>query len=430
MDKFWPRILPGHHGNESYENVSIDVALKGCFDNYNTTACVRNTFLSFIGFITLFTCLIRIMRLHYLHHPQIHQYLVFYLASFEVLFLTLKWIALAKYYQLEFAASYLKLIQFILLCHFHWSLVSRILHQKRLVSWVIIPCLCVYFGFLTAVTVMGLLSHLSTWVECLAPHWLLLSIAEFLGMQLYILAGAYITRKINTISALDSFKWEQKRDLWSVIITYSFSSLISLIYYSTLQALGNFETGCSGIFDHMQDIYSPVYASFMIIKYLLPIWVMTRVFYPTRGTLSSEDERLLGWSISGSTTSVFSPSTRYQEAYKQLTLPVENDFADEYSTLRRSASSPALFNKPTLSPISEEDSMLPPSRVQYESYGATDSFPQREPLVDQPAPRARTRRFSGHPSRHRHERSQRVPVSLNHCADEIESITPSSGERA
>lgn len=41
MEKFWPRILPSHPANGTFENRSIDVALKGCFVDYDITACVR-----------------------------------------------------------------------------------------------------------------------------------------------------------------------------------------------------------------------------------------------------------------------------------------------------------------------------------------------------------------------------------------------------
>ena len=41
MSSFWPHILPSSLVNESFENRSIDVALKGCFNDYDTTACVR-----------------------------------------------------------------------------------------------------------------------------------------------------------------------------------------------------------------------------------------------------------------------------------------------------------------------------------------------------------------------------------------------------
>ncbi|XP_054720283.1 uncharacterized protein LOC129229928 [Uloborus diversus] len=342
-----------------------------------------------------------------------------------------KWIAISELYQLEFAASYLKLIQFILLCHFHWSLVSRILHQQRLISWVIIPLLAVFFTCMTSVTVMGLASHFSSWNECFAPHWILLSFAEFLGIQLYVVAGIYITKKINSISALDSFKREQKKDLWSVIFTYEFSSVTSVAYYATLLSLGNIEDGCSGIFDHAQEIYSPVYALFMVIKYLLPIWVMLRVFYPTRGCLSSEDERLLGWSGDGSVTSVFSPGTRYQEPYKQMRHPVENVRNNEYSPLRRSASSPAFFAKPALTPISEESSILPASHIQYQGYGATDSFhSQPETSGFSRVSKSRVRHDSGKPLLKGTRKMLKIPVSLNQCSDEIQSVTSSSGERA
>ncbi|PRD20528.1 UNVERIFIED_CONTAM: hypothetical protein NCL1_54341 [Trichonephila clavipes] len=137
-------------------------------------------------------CTLRISKLHILHHPQIHQYLVFYSACFELIFLIVKWIAVNSLYQMEYVASYLKMIQ------------------------IIVPLLVGFLSFFSFVTALGLLSHFTPSEECLAPHWTLLSLAEFVGIQLYVVAGVYITRKINSVSALDSFKWEQKRDLWRV----------------------------------------------------------------------------------------------------------------------------------------------------------------------------------------------------------------------
>ena len=46
------------------------------------------------------------------------------------------------------------------------------------------------------------------------PYWLALSSAEFALVQLFMLAGVYITRRLNEISTLDSVRRAQKRDLW------------------------------------------------------------------------------------------------------------------------------------------------------------------------------------------------------------------------
>lgn len=432
MENFWHNLLPHKHSNTTWQNISSDVVVKGCFYYYDTTACVRSSLLTLFGFCTFLLCLFRIIRLHLLHHPQIHQYLVFYFATIELLCLIVKWIAVNSLYQMEYVASYLKMIQFILLCHFHWSLVSRILHQQKLINWIIIPLLAGFLSFFSSITALGIMTNFSPSEECLAPHWILLSFAEFLGIQLYVVAGIYITRKINSVSAMDSFKWEQKRDLWSVIMVYEFSSVVTLAYFLSLQILAVDESGCSEIFKHAQNIYSPVYATFMVIKYLFPIWVMLFVFYPTQGCLSSEDERLLGWSGDGSTTSVFSPNTRFLDSYKQLVFPVQNVFVSEYPpVLRRSVSSPAIFSKPNLTPISEEASILPPSRVAYFGYGAMDSYRSQPETSGGGQPtRTRSRHDSGMPPCGVRGKNYRVPVSLNHCDDEMESVTPSSCERA
>ncbi|KFM59273.1 hypothetical protein X975_10672, partial [Stegodyphus mimosarum] len=157
---------------------------------------------------------------------------------------------------------------------------------------------------------------------------------------------------------------------------------------------------------------------------------MLLVFYPTRGCLSSEDERLLGWSGDGSTTSMFSPGTRNQECYKQLVLPVENGIGNEYPTIRRSASSPAFFSKPPLTPITEEEPILPPLRVPYENYGAVDPYYAVAGPVVTRGSRIRLRHDTEWSSKGSKGKKTKHPVSLNQCSDEMENVAPSSGERA
>lgn len=359
---FWSNLLPYSDNGAHLENTTIDVINKGCFDYYNTLACIRNGTLTALGFFTLFLCAYRVIRLHALHHPQIHQFLIFYVASLECVLLIIKWFVGIHFSQLEFSATILRLVQFILLCHFQWSLVTRILHYEKLITWIVIPVLIVCFICFTSVAILGIINPKSTWIECLEPHWLLLSIVSFIVVQLFMISGIYINRKINTVSALESFKKQQKIDLWSVILAHEVSAFLSLGYEISIQILGNAKNGCSGIYNHKQFIYSPLYAFFMIIQFLLPIWALVIFHRPTRGYISSDEERLLGWSGSGSTRSTFSPIPKKQLVYKQLYFPDNEQEGTCYGVipvLRRSQTSPALLSstrihQPVLAPISEE----------------------------------------------------------------------------
>lgn len=362
-------VIPTQGTNgTSIKNLSVDVTVKGCFGEYDTVACVRSGILAGLDFITLVLCIHRIVRLHVLHHPQIHQYLIFYFATVEVSFLGPKWvISIHDFPWLEFGAIYMKMIQFILICHFHWSLATRILHKEKLIKIVILPILGLFFAYFTVVAVLAIISTDKPRLECLEPYWLMMSAAEFLFVQLFMTAGVYITQKINAVSSMDSFKREQKRDLWSVIVAYEFSALVALSYDTTIQIMGDQDSGCSGIYGHTQSIYSPVFAFLMVIKYLLPIWVMILVFHPVRGWSSDDDDRLLGISGDGSTTSTFNSSSRGHLIYQQLRFPgSESDLISPTCVsvatgMRRSASTPAFLSnvhhRAILTPITEEEAV-------------------------------------------------------------------------
>ncbi|GIY96101.1 uncharacterized protein CEXT_575721 [Caerostris extrusa] len=92
--------------------------------------------------------------------------------------------------------------------------------------------------------------------------------------------------------------------------------------------------------------------------------------------------------------------------------------------------SPAIFSRPSLTPIAEDSAILPPSRIAYFGYGAMDSYCSQPETVTAPPPRTRSRHDSGMPSTGARSKNYKVPVSLNQCDDEVESVTPSSCERA
>jgi len=177
------------------------------------------------------------------------------------------------------------------------------------------------------IAIMGMTEPKSSWIECFEPEWLFLSVVELLSVQLFLIAGIYITKKLNQISSDETFRNSQKRDLWSVIIVYETSAIVCVIYDLSMKLLEDEEGGCSGIFGHDQTLYSLVFALFMTIKFVLPVWVILFVFHPTP-LLAVDHDSIFGWSFDGTvSTSVFRPTTgRGSSCCRHLRFPSNTDY--------------------------------------------------------------------------------------------------------
>lgn len=269
-----------------------------------------------------------------MHHPAWHQYVIFYTASLECVIAGVHWV-LVQYAQMDFVLQYLKLIQFLVMCHFYWTLATRALRRERLTNWFLIPLLilvCVYF---TVIATLGIVNVVPAITECLQPYWLELSGAEFATVQLFMVAGFYITRRLNEISTLDSVRWSQKRDLWCIIIVFEISAFIGFLYDLTLQIIGDESSGCGNIFGGKEELFSSVFLVFMVLKLLLPIWVMLFVFQATP-VVNEPDDMVPAISEDGN--SLFGSIDDHQ--YRQLYHP-----AEDYNSFRDSSPSP---NRPSV----------------------------------------------------------------------------------
>lgn len=289
------------------DNLTIDVTRQCCFESYDVITCARSGSLSLVMAVTALFCAVRVFQLHHEKHPQLHHYLIFYAATTECIISAAYWSCGKQFPRIDFVQSCLKLMQFVIICHFYWCLAMRIIHKEALVNRVVIPILALYGGYFAAVAALGMWDVKSSWIECLEPEWLFLSAAEFLAVQLFAVAGVYITKKLNQISSDETFKSGQKRDLWSVIIVYEMSAFLSLAYDSVMRFLGDNQIGCSGIFGHDQMSYSLIFAVFMTMKFILPIWITLCVFHPLPSQ-AIDPESVFGWSFVGpASTSVFRP---------------------------------------------------------------------------------------------------------------------------
>eukprot|EP00058_Branchiostoma_floridae_P001750 XP_002587238.1 hypothetical protein BRAFLDRAFT_101958 [Branchiostoma floridae] len=378
-----------HHGNHSdplkpIGNDSLDVACKGCFERFDTTACVRSGLMTLFVTVTGLLCAAKLHtqwfysliyallyvcdsnlcviypQLHtqwfysliyallyvcdynlcviypQLHtqwfysliyallyvcdynlcviYPQLHTqwfysliYALLYVCDYNLcVILVYPQLHTQWFYSLIYALLYvcdynlcviypqlhtqwfysliyalLELLKFMLpiwtmLCVFHpveaastdfdssWaedgvSICYMLLSTKGVVR-VVGPLFVLAFIYFTVIAVMGMLDARSSWVDCREPEWILLSSMEFVLVQLFLVSGIYITKKLNKISTQAETRREQKRDLWGLIGVFELSATVTLVYDINMLIWSDEDNGCSGVFLHTQWFYSLIYA--------------------------------------------------------------------------------------------------------------------------------------------------------------------------
>lgn len=76
------RMLPR---GRKFGNDTLDVVKKGCFDSFDTVACIRTSILTAAAVITLVFVVMKIIKYHVYRHPQMHHYAIFYVSAIECL---------------------------------------------------------------------------------------------------------------------------------------------------------------------------------------------------------------------------------------------------------------------------------------------------------------------------------------------------------
>ena len=72
------------------------------------------------------------------------------------------------YPELDLAATALKVLQLVTLCHFHWIQAWRILHRETVARTVWFPLMGVFSTYVVAVAAIGILDVGPSWTECLS----------------------------------------------------------------------------------------------------------------------------------------------------------------------------------------------------------------------------------------------------------------------
>ncbi|XP_063232529.1 uncharacterized protein LOC134536652 [Bacillus rossius redtenbacheri] len=347
---------------KKFDNDTIDVVNKGCFDNYDTLACVRTSFLTILSAITLVFVILKIVKYHVYRHPQLHHYVIFYVSAVLCFMCGASFMAGARYPQLDFSACFLKLLQFALICHLHWSLGARAARREDVVQHVVNPVLCLYVLYCTTVALMGMVDVTGSWTQCMRPYWLMLSSADLVLVQLFVVMALYMTHRSEGLSSLASFKSTQKRDLWSVVVVYEVSAVLAVTLDAIMRFVGSEVSGCSGLFGHTQVLYSTVMAVFAMAKFLLPTWVLLCVFQPVEGDAHNSEVALASRYSLDCQTDTGCSSIRGYHQYRRMFVPEQSGvlpaLQDEYPFPELQKQQPAGLPVAGLSTINEESGSL------------------------------------------------------------------------
>lgn len=292
---------------------AINILHTDCFFHFDNIACIRNILLSVASGVTCLLCCIRILKLHFNHSQAYHHFIVFYIALISTLCLSINFVLGSKVH-MHITMHFLKLLMLLVLTHFYWVLASRALRCEAAVRRIMHPALIAVACYYIVTVTVALVYIDPGESECLEPYWLLMSVVEVIMVQFFALAGLYITRRLNEISTLHSVRWAQKRNIWCIVVSLEISAIMTLIYDSTVQILGDKTLGCGAIFNYQQSLYSTTFAILMVVKLLGPIWIMLYAFQPN--VVSADQEVTYpAYSEDGTYGSAYSDDSQYRQLY-------------------------------------------------------------------------------------------------------------------
>ncbi|XP_038047822.1 uncharacterized protein LOC119721938 [Patiria miniata] len=316
-------MVPANGISPDPVNTSIhpDVVRQGCFCDFDAIACTRNGILSLFAGVLTILCIYKIVRLHQAYEQYYHQLLVFYCATAECLIVIVHWVYI-HYPQMELAAEYMKMLQLLIVCHFYLSRSVRLLRRDYLGMKLVLPVLVFFFAYFSAVAVTAIAVSKDTNMECFDPYWVMMSAAECFLTQLFLLAGILITKKMNEVTTLESARWQQKRNLWSIIIAFELSSLTTMLFDIVNLGLDPWNDSCADIYNRNQVVYSIIYLFLMLFKIVVPIVTLLAVFHPvSRHSNGNQDEFL----TSDTQYGAFQPRFTSLGSYRRLYQPGTDD---------------------------------------------------------------------------------------------------------
>ncbi|XP_028408368.1 uncharacterized protein LOC114530945 [Dendronephthya gigantea] len=315
-------VMVFHLNKMKNNSAPENIAYTGCFGDYNVTSCVRDSVLSSFAIITAFICAIKLHHLIRNQHSLPNQYIIFIFGLVESILCAINWIYLWEY-PVVYVIEFLKIIQCVVVCRFYCALAAQIYRMdnlaKRFVPLFAAAFLLVVFG----ICVSGWATRKNNHVDCIAVQWILLSFAELVNAQFFLVAGIFVTKKLNDVRTLEDMRNSKKRELWGSIVVFEISAIASIIHDAIFKALGP-DNGCHGILSTSASGYTAVYIAFKVTRWLLPIWGMAALFAIEDNSVSHESLAFLAARTPSGFRPRFYPSEE-QNAFDQSGESTAND---------------------------------------------------------------------------------------------------------
>lgn len=292
----------------------IPIAFTGCFDDYNVTSCVRDSVLSGFAIITAFVCAVKLYNLFRNQHSLPNQYIIFFCGLVQCILCAINWIYLWKY-SVIYVIEFLKIVQCVVVCRFYCTLAAQIYRKDHLASRTVPLSAVVFLLAVFGICISGWATLKSDKVDCLATQWILLAMAEFVNAQFFLLAGFFVTKKLNDVRTLDDMRNSKKRELWGNITVFEISAVASVVHDAIFKALG--DNGCQGILSTSASGFTAVYIAFKITRWLLPIWAMAALFAIEDNSFSHESVASLVVRTPAGFRPRFYPHTSEQSQFDQ-----------------------------------------------------------------------------------------------------------------
>ncbi|PIK62275.1 hypothetical protein BSL78_00798 [Apostichopus japonicus] len=248
---------------------------------FSVLTCARNGLLSLFIVFLGFLFLMRIYNVHRHNHRYYHQMFVYSIAVIECILVTVHWVYMHMI-QVEAIVQYLRLVQLLVICHFYLSRATRLLRWERSKIFLLIA-MGLFFMYFTSIVIVTIVAastrQTTTLMSCRDPFWLFLSIAECVLVQMFLISGFYITKRMNQVVTLESSRRSQIFDLWSIICAFEVASIASLVYNIVMLTEAN-GSNCSDVYNSNELIYSVVYIFLMIFTIFIPLLTLLLVFHP------------------------------------------------------------------------------------------------------------------------------------------------------
>lgn len=344
MENDFTRILAANVTNFSGMNnltPSVDYGdIRLCFNDHETTSCVRIGIAVTLSFLTGIASLIRAIHLHICKHKIYHHYFVLYSICVQAVMLGIHWMVyMEKSAVIDFIVTYILACQILVLCHHYCGWAAASLHHDKCFKFITIPFLVIVGLYFTGVLIWAGIAEEKNRVECHGHQWIMFSVSNFLLAQLFLIAGIYITRFLVTVR--NKKKCFVILQVWGIIAGYEVSTLVAFAYdlYLKISAPQN----CSQIFSVDQGVYVAVFLLHRTLKYFIPAWSAVGWINPSKafvreGYLTINDDDSVNWARNRDFKSAFIDSDKDAPTQPLMrpTSPLDVEVHTPYSPSPRS----------------------------------------------------------------------------------------------